>query len=83
MDWMNKNGFTIYFKADPPYLLENILKEKERRPLVRNINENELLYFIGQKLTEREVFYQQAQLTLDARTLNEETFGDILYSLEK
>ena len=83
MDWMNKHGYTIYLKADPAFLLENILKDKERRPLVRNINENELLVFIAQKLEEREVFYQQAQLTLDANTITEKTFGGILYSLDK
>ena len=83
MDWMNQNGFTIYLESTPEYLLQNILKEKERRPLVKNVNESELLYFIQQKLEERIPVYNQAQLTLNAAAVSETTFGGILYSLNR
>jgi len=77
MAWMNEHGFTIYLSATAPYILKNVLDEKEKRPLVKNINEAELLFFIEQKLKERIPFYNQANLILDAETLHENSLKDI------
>ena len=67
--WMNKNGITVYLKAPPKYLLENIKKEPGQRPLIKETNEAELLFFIQQKLKEREVFYSEAKYTLAVEEL--------------
>jgi shikimate kinase len=78
MRWMNENGLTIYLSASPTYLLKNVMEEKERRPLVKNINEAELLFFIEQKLKERKPFYNQARFTLDAEELGQESLQQFL-----
>ena len=75
---MNENGFTVYLAASPSYILKNVLEEKEKRPLVKNVNEAELLFFIEQKLKERIPFYSQANLVLDAETLDINSLKDIL-----
>lgn len=80
MAWMNENGFTVYLAASPSYILKNVLEEKEKRPLVKNVNEAELLFFIEQKLKERIPFYSQANLVLDAETLDINCLKDILSS---
>ena len=77
MQWMNANGFTICLSATAPYILKNVMDEKEKRPLVKNINEAELLFFIEQKLKERIPFYEQAKLVLDAETLQENSLNNI------
>ena len=68
MQCMNENGITIYLSASPQYILKNVLDEKEKRPLIKNVNEAELLFFVEQKLKERAPFYNQATVTLDAET---------------
>lgn len=78
MRWMNENGHTIYLSASPTYLLKNVMEEKERRPLVKNINEAELLFFIEQKLKERNPFYNQARFTLNAESLEQDSLQQIL-----
>ena len=78
MNWMNAVGRTIYLRADAKFLWERIREEREVRPLLKNINENELLYFIETKLAEREPFYKQAQLTLDAGELRTFTLSQYL-----
>jgi shikimate kinase len=70
IQWMNENGITVYLSASPQFILNNILEEKEKRPLVKKINEAELLFFVEQKLKERLPFYNQARVTLDAETLD-------------
>jgi len=78
MDWMNENGITIYLSASPGYILQNVLAEKEKRPLIKNVNEAELLFFIEQKLKERNPFYSKAKITLDAETLTADSLKGIL-----
>ncbi len=78
MDWMNENGITIYLSASPAYILKNVMDEKEKRPLIKNVNEAELLFFIEQKLKERTPFYCKAKMTLDAETLTVHSLKGIL-----
>ena len=70
MQWMNDNGTTVYLSASPQYLFEKVIAEKDKRPLIKNLNAEELLSFIQQKLKEREPFYKQAKFTLPANELN-------------
>ncbi len=70
MDFMNETGYTVYLKASPKFLLQNIMKEPEVRPLLKNMNEAEMLYFIEKKMEERRPFYEKAALILNAETLS-------------
>ena len=78
MKWMNSKGITIYLAASPTYILKNVLEEKEKRPLVKNINEAELLFFIEQKLKERNPFYNEAKIILDAEKLEPASLKEII-----
>lgn len=80
LDWMNEIGISIYLKATPKYLLENIKKEPGQRPLIKETNEAELLFFIQQKLKEREVFYNKAKYILDVENLNLKSLQKIIKS---
>lgn len=77
INWMNEHGITVYLSASPPFLLDRIMDEKDKRPLLKKINPAELLFFIQQKLTERLPFYQQAKLTLHADALEKNSL-DVL-----
>lgn len=80
MEWMNKNGLTIYLHATPAELLEKIMEEKDKRPLLKKVNEAELLFFIQKKLEERRPFYEQAKIQLRVQSLNEQVFKKIISS---
>ncbi|RYD70893.1 MAG: shikimate kinase, partial [Sphingobacteriales bacterium] len=73
MKFMNETGNTIYLQGSPKFLLQNIVKEPDARPLLKNMNEAEMLFFIEKKLAERNAFYRQAKLILNAEELNAET----------
>ncbi|MBC7934896.1 MAG: shikimate kinase [Rhizobacter sp.] len=73
MDFMNETGFTIFLDAAPKFLLANIMRDSFERPLLKNMSEAEMLFFIEKKLVERNVFYSQAKLTMNAEELNEES----------
>jgi len=77
LHWMNKNGITVYLSAPPQYLYNRVIEEKEKRPIIKNINKPGLLLFIEEKLKEREPVYKQAHLILDAAALTADSFERI------
>lgn len=81
MQWMNENGTTIYLSASPQYIFNRVAAEKDKRPLIKKINEAELLFFIEQKLKEREQFYKQAKFILPADELDENSLSTLNFQL--
>lgn len=71
MQWMNDNGITVYLQASPQYIYDQVLEETEKRPLIKKVSRAELLFFIEQKLKEREPFYNQAKITLPVQDLHD------------
>jgi len=75
--WMNEHGITVYLSASAPYVLSRIKEEKDKRPLINKLNEAELLFFIEQKLKDREPFYNQAKIILPVADLNDESLSTL------
>jgi shikimate kinase len=74
IQWMNENGRTIYLLATPQFIFNHVINGQHKRPLIKKLNEAELLFFIEQKLKERETFYNQAKFILPVAHLNEDSF---------
>ena len=77
MQWMNDHGVTIYIQSGPVEILDRVMEEKEKRPLLKKLNKGELLFYIEQKLKEREPFYSQAQIKVESDSLDENSFAKI------
>jgi shikimate kinase len=75
---MNENGITVYLQALPVKLLENILDEIEKRPVLKNINKGEMLFFVEQKLKERSQYYTQSKIELKVSELKNTTINYII-----
>lgn len=71
LEWMKKHGHVIYLQAKPEYLLKRVFDETSQRPLLKEVNRSELLFFIEKKLKEREPVYLKADHTLDVKKLSE------------
>ncbi|MBW7840445.1 MAG: shikimate kinase [Chitinophagaceae bacterium] len=70
MEWMKKNGIVVYLKASPRYLLDRVMEETSERPLLKEVNRSELLFYIQKKLNERAPVYEQADIILNAESLD-------------
>jgi shikimate kinase len=75
MQWMNAHGTTIFLHASMENLYKNILQEKNKRPLLANISDTELEYFIQNKLDERLHYYALSKIILQQKDLNEAGFN--------
>lgn len=78
IQWMNANGTTIYLKASASQVLTRVHNEKDKRPLLKKLNTAEILFFIEQKLKEREPFYSQARIILPVDELNTDSIKKII-----
>ncbi len=61
-----KNVF--YLKVGINELVNRLSKEKEHRPLIKNISDEEMLEFIGKHMFERSYYYTKAHHTLNTDT---------------
>lgn len=77
LNWMKNAGTVIYLKASPEFILNRVMDEKEKRPLLKTVNTAELLFFIEKKLGERKKFYEEAHHILDAANLTKSSLDFI------
>lgn len=66
MAWMKKEGIVIWLDESIEVLVKRLTAEKVHRPLIANLNEEELVKFIQSKLMERHPFYSQANYRLSS-----------------
>ena len=58
IDLMQKNGRCIYLKCSSEVLFNRLKKNKNKRPLISNLSEENLKIFIKKTLSERKIFYE-------------------------
>jgi Shikimate kinase len=66
---MNDSGLTIYLKASPQLLANRLDTCKEKRPLIKDKNQEELFEFVTENLDKRTPFYEQAQIIFETEEL--------------
>lgn len=69
MQIMNAAGTTVYMKAGAELLSERLELCKEKRPLIKDKNKEELLLFVEENLNRREPHYSQAKIIFEANEL--------------
>lgn len=75
MEYMNNAGCTIYLKTSAEILASRLNLCKDKRPLVKDKNEEELYNFVVDTLYKRDPFYSKAKIVFE--TGNIETKEDI------
>ena len=78
ISWMKKNGTPVYLRSSPGNILKRLVTEKEKRPLIKNLQNEELLFYITEKIKEREPFYNQAKIILDVDDLDKNFVPDFI-----
>lgn len=71
MQWMNTQGITIWLDEPVETLHKRLLLEKQQRPLIKNLDEQQLLDFLITKREERLPFYNQAKHHVSGDQINE------------
>jgi shikimate kinase len=64
MDFMLQNGLTLYLKLTPDELHVRLSRSKGERPLIKNLEKEDLQNFIEEKLADREKCYNRSDITV-------------------
>ena len=62
---LNSETSSIYIKASIKTLAARLASEKNKRPLVAELENDKLIEFVAKHLFERRFFYEQASITLN------------------
>jgi shikimate kinase len=79
MEWMNKNGFTIYLNMTAAALAKRLEKGKHQRPLLKDLDQEALTAFIEDKLQERRDFYETAKLQVEGHGISSEKVKQLIF----
>ncbi len=70
---LEKTDHSIYLQLSIPGLVDRIKNEKENRPLVKHLDDEDLPEFIGKHLFERSPFYTRAKHVVPSENKEVET----------
>ena len=83
MSWLNQHTKTIFLQLAPTQLAQRLWPEKHLRPLIAHLTEEQLTEFIAKHLFERNQFYQQANIIINAnRKTQDEIVTEILNKIK-
>lgn len=78
IEWINNNGVSVYIEMSPAALARRLENGKEKRPLLKDMNQEEMIGFIEKKLEERDPFYLQASLKVSGINLSPDDLRALL-----
>jgi shikimate kinase len=78
IEFMKRNGKVLWLNTSLEALNQRLLKEKMMRPLLRGIDEAGLRAYIIRKLSERKMYYEQADLMVHEETMELEPLVNML-----
>lgn len=74
MDFMNERGITIWINPSVQVMVERLQRKKYKRPLIADLEDEDLVGFVEKKLAERLPFYQQSKYIISSDTISLDTF---------
>ena len=80
MQVINQNSVSFYLKAPISLLAERILIQKEKRPVIASVENEDLPEFIAKHLFERIPYYTQAMHTIDVNGKEADKVADEIIS---
>ncbi|THU39922.1 shikimate kinase [Niastella caeni] len=65
IEFMKKYGAVVWLNTHVDVLLHRLMKERVQRPLLKDIQDEDLKHYIIRKLNERRMYYEQADVIID------------------
>lgn len=70
IDFMNKNGTTVFINTDINKIIKRVLKQQGKRPMFSNVNENQLTKKMYALFEKRHEFYKKSQIIVEGDDIN-------------
>lgn len=73
MEVINSNSVSFYLRTPVAVLTQRLLRNKQKRPLISNVADENLAEFVAKHLFERAAFYSSARYTIDTASKTPES----------
>lgn len=73
IDYMKKQGIVVWIYCTVDCLFNRLKEEKEKRPLIKDLTDDQLHSYIVKKYADRKIYYEQATVAVVEDNLNIET----------
>ena len=70
IEYMHLSGTTVWINTSQDELFRRLILEKEKRPLISELTDEQLQGFISKKYSDRRIYYEQADMIIDDETLD-------------
>ncbi len=74
MDFMNEKGTTVWINPSVPAMVERLTRKKSKRPLIQDLDDEDLSDYVEMKLAERRQFYEQSRHIISSDHITLDTF---------
>ena len=58
-------GTTVWINTPLEILFHRLVKEKDKRPLIKELSDEQLKSFISKKFADRKIYYEQADIKME------------------
>lgn len=79
IDYLKRQGTVVWINCSTECLHKRLIKEKNKRPLIANVADDELKSYIIRKYSSRKIFYQQANVILPEEVITIENLVDKIF----
>lgn len=79
IDYMNDAGLVVWLNPPIEKILERLIKEKNTRPLIRDLSVEAIGGFIHKKMTDRKIYYEQARLMITEENIKIENLVEKIF----
>jgi shikimate kinase len=79
IEYMNQNGTAVWINTPSAILFNRLINEKEKRPLIKDLSDDQLQSFISKKYADRKIYYEQAQVVLEDEDLSLESIVEKIF----
>jgi shikimate kinase len=78
IQFMKKTGTVVWLNTPVDVLVGRLLRNKDSRPLLKDLAASELKTYILKKILSRRLYYEQAQITVNEENLTVDSFAEII-----
>lgn len=65
IEYMNQSGTTVWINTPLDTLYQRLKEEKQNRPMISGLSDEQLRGFIIKKFSDRKIYYEQADVVID------------------
>ena len=79
IEYMNQAGTTVWINTPLDTLFQRLISEKEKRPMIKGLTDEQLRGFIIKKFADRKIYYEQAEVVMDEEPLQLEKLVEKIF----